>query len=141
MTPTVEGKRIVVIDCQAHWRQLSIEALKAEGFKVDVLDNYDFPPVPFLSEEEKPDLVILGCASIKPEELELIKRILDQKLHLLVLSTSLPWQVMRHLFLAGADDVTDKPYNPEHLVNIVTELFKGLSPRDSFHLAARQGKS
>ena len=138
MNPTLESKRVVVIDCQDHWRELSIGALRAEGFTVEVLDNYDFPPVP---PGEEPDLVILGCARIRPEELELIKRILDQKLHLLVLSTSLPWQVMRHLFLAGADDVTDKPYNPEHLVNIVTEVFKGLSPRDSFQTTARRGQS
>ena len=61
--------------------------------------------------------------------------ILEHKHHLLVLSTSLPWSVMRAQFLAGADDVGDKPYDRGRLVEIVTQALDRSTPRDSYEAA------
>ena len=71
---------------------------------------------------------MLCCASIGTDEQNLINRILEHKDHLLVLSTSLPWRVMRALFLDGATDVTEKPYDAGSLVTTVHEVLDSLSP-------------
>jgi DNA-binding response OmpR family regulator len=124
MSNQIEHKRILLIDRQASWRERSRQALKDAGFEVSTLDHYsyhpDTPNVP------SPNLVILGCASIGPEEMQLILQILASHIHLLVLSTALPWKEMRALFLVGADDVADKPYNPEMLISIVRQLFESI---------------
>src|SRR5258705_760110 len=129
MSRQVERKRILLIDRQDSWRERSRYALRDTGFEVSTLDHYDSPPGD--PSGPAPDLVIIGCASIGPEEMQLILQILEHKIHLLVLSTALPWKEMRALFLAGADDVTNKPYNPDLLVSIVTQAFENLAQDDS----------
>ena len=91
-------KHILVIDRQNYWRELSVRALTEAGFSVRSLDNYDYPPSNGHLEAYEPDLVVLGCASIGPDEQKVMANILEHKHHLLVLSTSLPWSVMRALF-------------------------------------------
>ena len=86
-------------------------------------------------------LVILGCTVIGPEELALIEQILESRCRLLVLATSLPPIVMRGLFLHGADDVADKPYNAEHLFELIQEAFEKSTPRDSYQVVRREGAS
>lgn len=139
MTTTTPPEHVLIIDCQAHWRQHSMEALEAEGFSVRTLDNYDYPPPTGIPPDDMPDLVILGCASIGRPEVELIERLLNEQLHLVVLSTALPWHDMRRLFLAGADDVTDKPYNSADLLKIVSEALENIPPRDSYQAAKQKG--
>jgi DNA-binding response OmpR family regulator len=131
-------KHVVVIDRQDFWRGLSEEALRGEGFSVQVLDNYDYPPPGGYAGERPPDLVILGCASIKRDERKLIQRVLEAHQHLLVLCVSLPWPVMRSVFLAGADDVTDKTYDPARLVELVKDALGSLTPRDSYQAQYRK---
>jgi len=118
-------RRILLIDCQEYWRERSAAALRDAGFEVEVLSHYDYTP----REGSEPDLVILGCAAIGENEQHLIGHLLAAKLHLLVLCTSLPWRVMRALFLAGADDVAEKPYNPSNLLSAVEHAFKSITPR------------
>jgi DNA-binding response OmpR family regulator len=120
------AKRILLVDCQQYWRERSKQALEEAGFEVEVLSHYDYTP---REGGAPPDLVILGCASIGENEQRLIGHLLANKLHLLVLCTSLPWRVMRALFLAGADDVAEKPYDPSHLLSAVQHAFKSITPR------------
>lgn len=117
-------KRILLIDRQDSWRERSARALHAAGFDVHMLNHYNYPPS---AGNGAHDLVILGCASIGDEERDLIMRILEQHDHLLVLSTLMPWQVMRSLFLIGASDVADKPYDADHLVSTVNQLFRSIA--------------
>jgi DNA-binding NtrC family response regulator len=132
-------KRILIIDRQEYWRQDSAQALKAAGFTVRTLDNYDYLPS-MDPKGEKPDLIILGCAGIGIEEQKLVAELLENKQNLVVLCTSLSSQVMRTLFLAGANDVADKPYDPARLVNVVEQALASLSPRDSYRAVEREGK-
>jgi DNA-binding NtrC family response regulator len=124
--PPGSGKRILLIDKQRSWRERSSLALNRAGFIVDSLGEYE---IPFESGQALPlpDLVVLGCASVGPEEQELIGQVLRRKLHLLVLSTSLPWHIMRALFREGANDVTDKPYDPDLLVATVNEAIEDIA--------------
>ena len=117
-------KFLLLIDRQEYWRQHSAATLKAAGFQVEVLDSYEYSERPT---QQKPDLAILGCAIVGKDEQKLIAHLLDLKVHLLVLCTSMSSRVMRTLFLAGADDVAEKPYNPDHLLNAVTHAFKSIS--------------
>jgi DNA-binding NtrC family response regulator len=120
------SKRILLIDKQSSWRERSRRALEQAGFSVHALANYSLPEEneqPF----SRPDLVVLGCSSVGAAEQELIGQVLLRKLHLLVLSTSLPWHTMRALFRQGADDVTDKPYNADQLVATVHEAIESIS--------------
>jgi DNA-binding response OmpR family regulator len=136
---TAEVKRVVVIDRQEYWRELSTGALKERGFKVKSLSTYDYSPETAYFDGEPPDLVVLGCASIKREEREFIEEVLADEVHLLVFCASLPWREARLVFLAGADDVADKPYNPAQLLNTVDEVFKRKVPRDSYQAKEYEG--
>lgn len=135
-----DGKRkLLVIDRQDYWRALSEKTLSDVGFTVEVRDSYDWE---FTGKGEVSghyDLVILGCAQIERDEQKLISRILESGLHLLILCTSLPWMMMRSLFLAGADDVTNKPYDPERLTGIVQQVFETINPCDSYRATKQKG--
>jgi DNA-binding NtrC family response regulator len=120
-------KQILLIDQQASWRERSAQALTQAGFEVLTLDQYELPHELIDKPGHSPDLVILGCASVGQAEQELIGAVLRQRWHLLVLSTSLPWQVMRALFRVGADDVADKPYKPELLVSTVNQALESIA--------------
>jgi hypothetical protein len=132
-------KRVLIIDReQPSWREESAKALRKAGFLVDVLTKYEYPPADQPA-GYNPDLVILGCSSIRHDERELIALILKDHRHLLVFCIALPWGVMRSIFLAGVDDVTDKSYDPTALVEHVSHAFKSMKspPRDSFHAAEK----
>lgn len=127
------AKRILIIDReQTSWLDDSARALRQAGFEVSELDRYEYPPAGQPA-EEKPDLVILGCAGIKHAERELIRLILEDHRHLVVFSISLPWSVMRSIFLAGVDDVMDKSYDPTSLVGLVNHALQSAVPRDGYH--------
>lgn len=132
-------RRVLIIDKQDYWRGLSEQTLRDVGFTVDTRDTYDWPPLVEGVEAKDFDLVILGCVQIEDEEKRLISRILENGAHLLVLCTSLPWMVMRSLFLAGADDVTNKPYDPERLTSIVQQVLNTINPCDSYRATKQKG--
>ena len=127
MSEDPEHTQIVLIDRQHSWLERSARALRRAGFKVESLDHYDYPPAT-LHDGAAPRLIVLGCASIGLDEQQLIDRIIKNKDHLLVLSTSLPWKVMHELFLHGATDVTEKPYDPSGLITTVNQVLESLSP-------------
>lgn len=138
MSPTA-NKNILIVDRQEYWRGLSAKALEDKGFEVRVLSTYDYSPETAYFDHRPPDLVILGCASVKREERDFVERVLGDGPHLLVLCASLPWRDARSVFLAGADDVTDKPYDPAQLVTTVEEVLKSKAVRDSFQAVERKG--
>lgn len=119
-----KDNRILIVDRQDYWRELSAQALAQKGYFVRVLSDYDYSPGSAYFDGKPPDLVILGCARIGREEQAFIKKVMDDRCRLVVLSTLLPWGDMRSLFLAGANDVADKTYNPDHIINIVEEAFE-----------------
>lgn len=137
---------VLVIERQPSvWRSKSVEALEGAGHHVMVLDSYDFPPSTTEPSQkghvEQFDAVVLGCAKVCDEELTLIKRLLNHEQRVLVLSTSLPWEAMRHAFLAGAKEATKKSPRPQGLVQLVEEVTQVSQPRDSYEeaLQARKG--
>lgn len=132
MKSPFRGKRILIIDHQKYWRELSAHTLQAEGFTICELDTYDSPLMGECAALEPPDLVILGCTHIGPEEEALIRRILADQRPLVVLSASLSWLSAHSLFLAGVKDVADKPYDPEQLVNIVQKALRSTMPLDNY---------
>lgn len=115
------ARRILLIDRQEYWRKLSAHALSEAGFAVSVLGSYSYSPDTAYFEEGPPDIVIIGCLKIGHEEQQLIVQLLADKHRVVVLGASLPWNDMRSLFLAGADDVADKTYDGAHLVRMVEE--------------------
>ena len=133
-------KRILLIDQQSYWREISTKALTERGFNVSTLDTYDYAPFWKGMEGDKPDLVVLGCARIRPQEEQVITNVLTDKRRLLVLCTSLSWRMMRHLFLQGVDDIVDKPYNPRQLVQIVSDAFEN-APHNRRQGVERRGVS
>jgi len=132
-------KRILLIDHQPYWREISTNALKKDGFTVGTLDTYHYLPSQECVEGENPDLIVLGCARIEIEEQQLIDDVLAHKHHLLVLCTSLSWQTMRKLFLKGVDDIVDKPYNPAKLVKIVKEVLVSIPCCNEHQAVERNG--
>src|SRR5579864_8607560 len=115
-----DSKRILLIDNQQHWRESAASALSSVGFSVCTLDTNKYVLPLNCLDGENPDLIVLGCNQIGPEEEELISQILAHKHPLLVLCVFLPWQVMRSLFLRGVDDIADKPDDPDYIIVLVT---------------------
>jgi DNA-binding response OmpR family regulator len=126
----IERLHLVLIDRQHSWLERSDQALRLAGFEVDSLNHYNYPPPNEEPVDTAPKLVILGCASIGQDEFDLINRILQHKDHLIVLSTALPRNVMRSVFLVGADDVANKPYDPNRLVTMVNQVLRSIPSDD-----------
>lgn len=129
MSDSGRGKHILIIDRQHLWRDRAAAALDSKGFLVRVLSDYDYSPETSYFNGIPPDLVIVGCSRIKYDERMLINKVLEDQRHLIVLCASLPWNDMRAIFLAGADDVDDKPYDSERLVGIVENAFAEIESR------------
>ena len=132
MNPSSGDTQILLVDRQDHWRESAAWALADAGFDVTGTDDYKLPAG---SDKLLIDLVVLGCARIGPEETGLIREMARHKLHVIVLSTSLPWDSMRSAFLAGAYDVTEKTYEAERVVDLVRQTLATLSSRDQYLLA------
>jgi DNA-binding response OmpR family regulator len=125
----VSKTKIFVIDKNEEWADLVVPALEESGFSVSDFNDYEETVIKSSILEERPDLVVLGCVKISNNEYNLIDFLLEEKLHLLVLCTTLPQKVMRTVFLAGADDVTEKPFDPNRTVKTVNEVLKNISNR------------
>lgn len=130
MNSVTDPSELLVIDKLEHWRKLSHSTLKLAGFKVRVLDSYDCPLIPELKNGSL-DLIILGCAGIGPEELQFIERVRVNRLRILVLCTSLRMRVMRLLFLRGVDDVAEKPFDSNQLLDVVDHSIQNIAARSA----------
>ena len=120
-------KRVLIIDRQSFWRDKVASALSGQGYEIQILSSYDYDPEGDANNRRLPDLIILGCPSLQREERDLINRILASHRHLVVFCSSLPWGDMRTLFMAGADDVADKPYDPARVITMVEEAFANMA--------------
>jgi DNA-binding response OmpR family regulator len=139
MRYSFKNKRILIIDRQKYWREMAADTLAGANSQIALLDNYDYrDKASYFPEAKAPDLVILGCVQIGDEERELIHRVLADGLHLMIFSTLLPWEEMRHLFHEGADDVTDKTYDQKRLINAVEGVFNARQG-DSYQRAEEKG--
>jgi len=134
-----DNKRILLIDRQLYWREAFAHALRTAGFTVCTLDTYNYVLPQDCLKGEEPDLIVLGCVRIRPEEQMVISQILARKHHLLVLSVTLPWHVMRSLFLQGVDDIVDKPHNPATVVDFVNQVLESTVTFNSFRTVERNG--
>lgn len=129
------NKHILIVDRQEYWRRLSAEALAGQCYSVHALGEYNYSPELIYFDGAAPDLVILGCPRIGDEEREFIEKVLDDKRRLVVLSAMLTWTDMHSLFLAGAEDVTDKPYDPARIVSVVEEAFETVVSRSAYSIS------
>ena len=133
-----EVKRVLVIDKQGEWRISTAQSLRELGFLVKEAETYTYTPEMGEIEGQGADLVLIGCPSIGRAERELLARILKDGRHVLIFSASLPWADMRSVFLAGVDDVTNKTYDQNRLLQAVTDVFANIASRSSFELAKRK---
>lgn len=123
----IKKRQIFIIEKYSAWREFSGKTLRLAGYCVKEFSNYnDFEII----SPNEPDLVIIGFAKASQIEIELIKKLHQNKIHQLVLSSFLPWDEMRILFLAGADDVAEKPFSSENLLKTVSESFSNISIKE-----------
>jgi len=130
--------QILIVERQKYWGEFATDALLAAGFSVRTLDRYDYCALDDCVHQETPDLVVLGCAGVEPDDQEMIQQVLQLRCHLLVFCTAPPWEVMHSLFRAGASDVVDKPYDSDHLVSIVAQTLKSVLPQNYYQAVAQQ---
>jgi DNA-binding response OmpR family regulator len=121
MIAMTRREHILLVDYQTTWLERSARSLESCGFTVRSVDTYRYPPNEEADADGAPDLIVLGCASIGPDEQRFIKQVIDSGKPLVVLCSLLSPQVMRSLFLAGAQDVTRKPNNAAELVALVSQ--------------------
>jgi DNA-binding response OmpR family regulator len=132
-------KQILIVERQEYWGEFAANALVAAGFSVSILRNYDHCAFDHCVHQKTPDLVVLGCAGVEPDDQEMVEEVLRLRCPLLVFCTDPPWEVMHYLFRAGASDVVDKPYDPDRLINIVVQTLASVSPRSCYQAVAQQG--
>ena len=133
----MKPRKILIIDYQEDWRRRIAEMLQTSDYEIETFAGYDYP-VDQIQPGQEPDLVLLSCSHITSAELILVERLLTKNLTVVVLSTSIPWGEMRRVFLAGAEDVTDKPYTQKHLINIIETAFQSAQPVDSYESRQRE---
>lgn len=135
----MQGKRVWLIDRREYWRLPFTRALTQAGLEVLSTDRYTYPPVRLHGGSRSPDLVILACTAVTAAELLLVRTASRHHHELLVLATSLPSEVMRELFRAGAYDVTKMPVQPGELVALVLETLKDSASAREHKAAALAG--
>jgi len=132
-------KKVLIADKEPYWRDFSKRILEKKGLHVLAASDYD----QLLStlEEEKPDLVVLGFAAIGERERQIIGEVLRLRSdrHVLVLSTSLPLETMRELFVLGASDVAGKPFAEAELLKLVESELGEERTRSSYQ-EVKQGR-
>lgn len=119
-------KRVLIIDRLPFWRDNVAFALEKQGYEVQVSDSYDYE-LEASDSYDASNLIILGCPRLGRAERDLINRILASHRQLVVFCSSLPWGDMRTLFIAGAADVADKPYDAAQVVTVVQEVFTNMA--------------
>jgi DNA-binding NtrC family response regulator len=132
MKTSLEGKRILLIDHQSSWREAAGNALSKRRFLVKTSDAYTYSEPKCYVQGGPPDVVILGCATVERKEQRLIEDVVAHKRHLVILCAALPREDVRQLFLAGAADVSDKPYSPDNLFHVVGEALLSQEVKDDF---------
>lgn len=135
----LRGQRVWLIDRREYWRRPFTRALTEAGLKVLSTDRYTYPPFPLQGGSRSPDLVILACTAVTADELRLVRAVSRCRHDLLVLAASLPSEVMRELFRAGAYDVTKMPVRPDELVALVLETLKDSASAREHKAAALAG--
>ena len=139
MKPERNNIRILLIDYQRYWREIFTSVLRNEGFLVCPCDTYDYISLLECFHGKNPDLVVLNCTQIGPEEQQLITWVLAHRYHLLLLCIFLPAKLMRTLFLQGVDDIGEKPSNPASLITLINETLAGLVTHNGYHMVERDG--
>jgi DNA-binding NtrC family response regulator len=139
MPGTLTDVKLAVVDRHDTWREFAVAALAAADAEARGFDDYSQLRDWDAAAHRDLDLVIFGCARIGQDEIEIIDRILSDRHPLLVLCLSLPWGVMRSLFLSGVNDVVEKTFDPDRLVEIVLEAIRNTTPRDSYEAVEYRG--
>jgi DNA-binding response OmpR family regulator len=114
-------KHILIIDRGDNWRRFAVKTLSQEGFNTTERKTYDIP------NDDKYDLIVLGCDDIGDEEVKLIH---DARIseHIIVVAAmdGHRFSAIRRGFLSGAHDVLVKPLGCKSLLeNVKDSLYLG----------------
>lgn len=119
-----QDQYVWVLDRLGHWRHRFARELQAAGYRVRHIESYDVP-----SGKPAPDLVVLGCARVGPEERELVARFVERDVPIVVISSQLREAESRRLFHLGALDVGPRPRSVGDLVKIVSQALASVLRR------------
>ncbi|CAN5341826.1 hypothetical protein BH10BAC1_BH10BAC1_12040 [soil metagenome] len=119
-------KEFFIVDTSGFWSDFSYCSLTSTGCKIKKYTSYKYLKVTLNKFKEKPDLIIIGCSKPNIEEIELVEFLHHNNFRQIVLCSFLSWDEMRELFLAGADDVTEKPFDSEELIETIKESLNNM---------------
>jgi CheY-like chemotaxis protein len=116
-----EAKTILVCEDDENLRQL-IRAVLGAGYRI--VEAHDGDQAVMLAHEHHPDLIILDLMMPRMSGLEVLTHLREESppgdAHILVMSA---WPNSEGAAkVAGADSYLPKPFNPDDLVSIVTEV-------------------
>jgi DNA-binding response OmpR family regulator len=116
---TAKKLKVLIVDREPYWLDFSKGVLRRKGYRVVTASSHD--ELVTALQAGKPDLLLLGFAAIGDAERKLIGDVLQTTgdPHVLVLSTSLPLETVRDLFVLGASDVTNKPFAERELLRLI----------------------
>jgi DNA-binding response OmpR family regulator len=127
---SIKEKDFLLVDVEDYWREFSFVSLNSIGCKVRRYKSYKRLRVRLKKFHDKPDLIIIGCSKPAAEEVELIKLLRANNFRQLILCSFLSREEMKELFLAGADDVTDKPFDSVQLLTTIKESLDNIALRE-----------
>ncbi len=113
-----------VLDRLSHRRLRVARDLEAAGYRVEQSGSYDVFP-----NGAVPDLVVLGCARVGPEERALVARFVEWAVPIVVTSSHLSEEESRGLFHLGARDVGPRPQSVGDVLEIVSKALASVLRR------------
>ena len=127
------GHRVLVVEDSQVIQRLIEVCLKPAGFVVETRD--DGPSGLEAALEDQPDLLILDVGLPKMDGWEVLARIRSdlnaRHLKVLVLTAHAQEETRERADRGGADAFLTKPFRPNDLRRVVTELVEGVSVADS----------
>ena len=127
------GHRVLVVEDSQVIQRLIEVCLKPAGFTVETRD--DGPSGPEAALDDPPDLLILDVGLPKMDGWEVLSRLRSdlntRHLKVLVLTAHAQEETRERADRGGADAFLTKPFRPNDLRRVVTELVSGDSVADS----------
>ena len=131
MDGQIKEKEFLLVDKEDFWRESAYASLSSRGCRVKRYRSYEDLRTVLGGGEKKPHLVIVGCSKPSIKEIRLIRFLRANNFRQLVLCSFLSANDMKVLFLAGADDVTKKPFSALRLTTTVRESLDNIACRES----------
>ena len=131
--PDLQGKRVLVVDDNAHARTVMVELLRSMSFAVEAVESgAEALEVLRASTPQAFDVALLDWQMPEMSGLDVARQIpllgLAQSPHLAIVTAHSREDVLRHAQQEGVNEVLSKPLNASQLFDCIIRLLTGSAP-------------